>query len=95
MSEDRGFDALTNWEKDAITTEMEVTKGVAVRQSRVECSWCAKRWLVVCDKHVEASGIILCTHYGRFFRWIVHHEQDVAHTRRVLPRPPKGAATHV
>lgn len=85
--EDRGFDPMTNWEKNAITSDMEVTKEVNVRQSKVECSWCDKKWLVIIDKHTEATGIMMCTNCGKFFRWTVHFEQDVACTRRVIPRP--------
>lgn len=91
MSEGRGFDPMMNWEKDAIVTEMEVTREVSVRQSKVECDWCSKKWLVIVDKHVQASGIMFCSNCGRFFRWTVHYEQDVAHTRRVIP---KGVKDH-
>ena len=88
--EDRGFDPMTNWEKDCITSEMEITQDVTVRQTKVDCDWCHKKWLVIVDKHVEASGVMLCSNCGKFFRWTVHHEQDVAHTRRVIPKTPKG-----
>ncbi len=88
--EDRGFDPMTNWQKDCITSEMEITKDVSVRQTKVDCDWCQKKWLVIVYKHVEASGIMLCSNCGKFFRWTVHHEQDVAHTRRVIPKTPKG-----
>ncbi len=90
MSEDRGFDPMTNWEKDAIATDMEITKEVSVRQSKVECSWCEKKWFVIIDKYEFVTGVMLCSNCGCFFRWTVHGEQDIAHTKRVIPRPPKG-----
>lgn len=80
---------LNNWEKNAITAELEVLKHISVRQSKVECSWCDTKWLVIVDRYTEATGIMLCSNCGHFFRWTVHHEQDVAHTRRVIPKGVK------
>lgn len=89
-----GGNALDNWEKDTIVAEVEVVSSIDVRQSRIDCAWCDKKHLVVVDRYCKASGIMLCSNCGMFFRWTVHHEGSVAHSKRARPRNTEGVERH-
>lgn len=64
---------MDNWEKNAIMVEVEcldVSK-LDLKQTKIDCPWCKKRHLVITDKSATASGHMLCSNCGQFFRWSV------------------------
>ncbi len=83
---------METWEVNAITTEIEITKDINVRQTRLECPWCVKKHLVVLDKTRKATGHMLCANCGQFFRWLVHEEESA--TRRICGKPKRGSINH-
>lgn len=88
-------DAMDNWEKNAITAELEITDKINVRQTKLGCPWCDRRHIVIVDRYRQASGVMICQGCGQFFRWTVHKELDIAHTKRARPRRFKKEATNV
>lgn len=85
-------DPMETWEQNAITAEIEVTKDINVKQTRLECPWCTKRYLVVMDKTRKGSGHMICGNCGQFFKWLVHEGEST--TRRVRGKPKKRSLYH-
>ena len=73
-------DPFATWDKDTIAAEIEVTKDINVRQTRLACPWCDKKQLVTMDRTRRASGHMMCGNCGQFFRWLAEDGEGL--TRR-------------
>jgi len=88
---------LDNWEKNAIMVETKGVHQLDLKQTRLPCPWCAKTHLVITDKSASASGHMLCSNCGQFFKWEVNLTEG--ETKRSRPtrhkrakKAPSGAA---
>lgn len=88
---DRDPDPFDNWEQNAITVEVEVTDKIRIHQVRVGCAWCGYHWMVVLDKACSrATGHMLCSHCGKFFKWETKDSESRTLRSLAKPKPRKA-----
>ena len=82
---------LDNWEKNAIMVETKAVHKLNLKQVRLPCPWCTKTHLVITDKQASATGHMLCSNCGEFFKWEVHLTEG--ETKRSRPKRMKRATS--